>query len=59
MTPQAKNSIALYEGQAPSKIKMLLGIQSQSVVNELKDAYDAPTIDELAVKLSSRFPHKD
>ena len=52
MSPQAKNSIALYRGNNPSKIKMLLGFQSSSVVNELKQHFGVNDIDALAVRLS-------
>lgn len=51
MTSQALNSINLYKGQDPSKIKQLLRIQNSSVVNELMEHYSASDIDELAVKL--------
>lgn len=52
MTTQAKNSIALYRGNNPEKIMMLLRIQSSSVVNELKEHFKASSLNELAVKLS-------
>jgi len=55
MTKQALNSINLYRGQDPSKIKQLLRIQNSSVVNELMEHYSASDIDELAVKLSMDF----
>ncbi len=55
MTKQALNSINLYKGQDPSKIKQLLRIQNRSVVNELMEHYSASDIDELAVKLSMNF----
>jgi len=52
MTPQAQNSIRLYQGNDPMKIKMLLRIQRSSVVDELKQHFNADTIEELAFKLS-------
>ena len=52
MSPQAKNSIALYKGNDPAKIEMLLNFQSVSVVNELKEHFHANNIEELAIKLS-------
>lgn len=52
MTQQAKNSIELYRGNDPEKIKMLLRIQDSSVVNELKEHFNADNIDDLAIKLS-------
>lgn len=52
MTSQAQNSINLYRGNNPSKIKMLLQIQNTSVVNELKAHFNASDLDELAIKLS-------
>ncbi len=52
MTSQALNSIDLYRGNDPKKIKMLLRIQKSSVVNELKEHFGASDIDDLAVKLS-------
>lgn len=52
MTQQAQNSIALYKGGNPSTIEQLLRIQKNSVVQELKEHFNAPTIEELALKLS-------
>lgn len=52
MTSQAKNSIDLYRGNDPEKIKQLLRIQRSSVVDELKEHFGASDIDELAIKLS-------
>lgn len=52
MTSQALNSIDLYRGNDPEKIKMLLKIQKSSVVDELKNHFNASSIDDLAVKLS-------
>ena len=52
MTQQAVNSLALYRGNDPEKIKMLLRIQKSSVVEELKQHYGASDIDELAIKAS-------
>jgi len=52
MTQQAKNSLSLYKGGNPSTIKQLLEFQKSSVVNELKEYFNASTLDELAIKLS-------
>jgi hypothetical protein len=52
MTQQALNSLVLYRGQDPSKIKQLLNIQATCVVNELMDYMKADDVDELAVLLS-------
>lgn len=52
MTKQAQNSLALYKGQNPSTIKQALRIQRSSVVEELKEHFNAKDLDELAVKLS-------
>ena len=52
MTQRAKNSIDLYKGGNPEKIKLLLNIQDKSVVNELKEHFHAEGLDDLAVKLS-------
>jgi len=52
MTQQAKNSITLYSGGNPSKIKALLTMQNSNVVDELKEHFNASTLDKLAVKLS-------
>lgn len=52
MTQQALNSIDLYRGNDPQKIKMLLRIQRSSVVDELKEHFAAKDIDDLAVRLS-------
>lgn len=52
MTQQAKNSLSLYKGGNPSTIKQLLEFQKPSVVNELKEHFNASTLDELAIKLS-------
>jgi len=52
MTSQALNSIDLYRGNDPEKIKMLLRIQRSSVVDELKNHFNANSIDDLAIKLS-------
>ena len=52
MTQQAKNSLGLYKGGDPAKIKQLLRIQSSSVVQELMEYFDAKDIDELAIKAS-------
>ena len=55
MTPQAKNSLDLYRGQDPAKIRTLLGYQSESVVNELKEYAHTSDIGELALRLSLGF----
>jgi len=52
MSQQAINSIALYRGNAPEKIQMLLNIQKSSVVNELKEHFSVSSIQELAIRLS-------
>lgn len=52
MTPQAKNSLNLYRGQAISSIKQALSIQKKSVVEELKQYFNTSNIDDLAVRLS-------
>ena len=52
MTTQAKNSLALYRGNDPRKIKMLLAFQTSSVVDELKAHFGVDNIDALATRLS-------
>lgn len=52
MTQQAKNSLDLYRGGNPETIKQLLKIQKSSVVNELKEHFNARDLNELAIKLS-------
>lgn len=52
MTQQAKNSLNLYKGGNPETIKQLLRIQKSSVVNELKEHFNARDLNELAIKLS-------
>ena len=52
MTKQALNSLDLYRGNAPEKIKQALKIQRQSVVNELKAHFNVDNLDELAIRLS-------
>lgn len=52
MTQQAKNSLELYKGGNPSTIKQLLIRQSKSVVEELKEHFNAKDTDELALRLS-------
>lgn len=52
MTQQAKNSLNLYRGGNPETIKQLLKIQKSSVVNELKEHFNARDLNELAIKLS-------
>lgn len=52
MSAQAKNSLALYKGGNPATIKQLLRMQSQSVVDELKEHFGAKDLDELSVRLS-------
>lgn len=52
MTTQAINSLALYKGNDPAKIKMLLQIQKSSVVKELMEHFGASDTDELAIRLS-------
>lgn len=52
MTQQAENSIKLYRGNDPEKIKMLLRIQKSSVVDELMKHFHVSDIDSLSVKLS-------
>lgn len=52
MTKQAQNSINLYKGQPISLIKQALTMQGKSTVEELKQHFNASTIEDLAVKLS-------
>lgn len=52
MTQQAMNSLDLYRGGNPETIKKLLRLQSNSVVNELKEHFHARGVDDLAIKLS-------
>ena len=52
MTQQAKNSINLYHGGNPTTIAKLLECQKQSVVDELKEHFNATDINDLALKLS-------
>lgn len=52
MTKQAENSIQLYKGNNPATIEQLLKMQNTSVVNELKEYFDAKDLKELAIKLS-------
>lgn len=52
MTPQAKNSLALYKGGNPSTIERLLRFQKPSVVEELKAHFKVSDLGTLAVKLS-------
>ena len=58
MTSQALNSIELYKGNNPATIKMALKFQKSSVVNELMEHFNAPDIDELAIKLSMGYKVK-
>ena len=52
MTSQAENSISLYRGGNPAAIEQLLKMQKPSVVNELKEHFNASDLKELAIKLS-------
>lgn len=52
MTQQAMNSLDFYRGGNPETIKKLLRLQSNSVVNELKEHLHARGVDDLAIKLS-------
>ena len=52
MTKQAQNSLALYKGQNPSTIRQALSFQNSSVINELKEYFNAKDLDELSIKLS-------
>lgn len=52
MTKQAQNSLALYKGQNPSTIKQALSMQKSSVVEELKEYFNAKDLNELSIKLS-------
>ncbi len=52
MTTQAQNSINLYKGNNPSKIKIGLSLQKPSVVKELMDYFKVDSKDKLALKLS-------
>lgn len=52
MTPQAENSLKLYKGGNPATIEALLRMQKTSVVNELKEHFNASDNHDLAIKLS-------
>lgn len=52
MSPKAQNSIRLYKGGDPATIEQLLHMQDKSVVNELKEYFQAQDLKELSVKLS-------
>ena len=52
MTPQAQNSLKLYQGGHPGTIEQLLRLQKKNVVEELKAHFKASDLKELAVKLS-------
>lgn len=52
MSKQAENSLNLYRGGNPSTIQQLLKMQAASVVNELKEHFNAASLSELAIKLS-------
>ncbi len=52
MTSQALNSIELYRGNDPRTIERALKIQKKSVVDELKQHFNASDLTELAIKLS-------
>jgi len=52
MTAQAKCSLDLYSGGNPSTIEKLLGFQSSSVVNELRDYFGVNNNHDLAISLS-------
>ena len=52
MTKQAQNSLKLFKGQRVSSIKMALGFQKESVVNELKEYFNVSNLDTLAMRLS-------
>lgn len=52
MTPQAENSLNLYRGGNPSTILQLLQMQKSSVVEELKQHFNAKDLNELSIKLS-------
>ena len=49
---QAKNSIKLFKGGNPAKIKFLLSMQKPEVRNELMEYFNAHDLNELAIKLS-------
>lgn len=55
MTQQAINSLSLYRGGSPSSIEQLLKIQKASVVEELKEHFNASDLHDLAIKLSLNF----
>ena len=55
MTQQAINSLSLYRGGNPSSIEQLLRIQKSSVVEELKEHFNASDLHDLAIKLSLNF----
>lgn len=52
MSKQAELSMHIYKGENPSTIEQLLKMQYASVVNELKEHFNATSLSELAVKLS-------
>lgn len=55
----AKNNLDITKGNAPSTVKKWINGLSSSVVKELKDFTDSPSIDELCVKLSGAMYSKD
>ena len=52
MTQQAINSTELYRGNNPSTIEKALKFQKSSVVEELKEHFNASDISDLALKLA-------
>ena len=52
MSPQAENSLNLYRGGNLSTILQLLKMQKSSVVEELKQHFNAKDLNELSIKLS-------
>ena len=52
MTQQAINSIQLYKGNNPGTIEKALKMQKKSIVDELKQHFNASNLSDLAIKLS-------
>lgn len=52
MTQQAINSIQLYKGNNPGTVEKALKMQKKSIVDELKQHFNASNLSDLAIKLS-------
>lgn len=52
LSQKAKNNIEMLRGNNPSKITSWLKMLPSSIVNELKQYYNADDINELSVKIS-------